>query len=67
MAMNTQQTKNSLKKNDGSLDQLVSENADLESLTDQELKLTDDDIELTDEKLEEVAAGGFLTFINPQV
>ncbi|NEQ81615.1 MAG: hypothetical protein F6K26_15565 [Moorea sp. SIO2I5] len=67
MAMNTQQTKNSLKKNDGSIDQLVSENADFESLTDQELKLTDDDIELTDEKLEEVPAGGLLGFINPSV
>lgn len=65
MAMNTQQTRNSIKKNDGSLDQLVSENADFESLTDQELKLTDDDLELTDEKLEELPAGGFSGFFTP--
>ncbi|WP_267876570.1 hypothetical protein [Moorena producens] len=36
----------------------MSENADLRSLTDQELKLTDDDLELTDDNLEE-AVGGF--------
>ncbi|AOX00503.1 hypothetical protein BJP34_14490 [Moorena producens PAL-8-15-08-1] len=58
MAMNTQPTKNSINKNNGSTDQLVSENADLRSLTDQELKLTDDDLELTDDNLEE-AVGGF--------
>ncbi|NEO73604.1 hypothetical protein [Moorena sp. SIO3H5] len=62
--MNNQKNKNSLKKNDGSTDQLVSENTDFESQTDQELKLTDDNLELTDENLEEVAAGGFLGFFN---
>ncbi|NEQ86356.1 MAG: hypothetical protein F6K26_41690 [Moorea sp. SIO2I5] len=48
-----------MKKNNGSTDQLVSENADLRSLTDQEIKLTDDDLELTDEKLEEAVGGYF--------
>ncbi|NEO11979.1 hypothetical protein [Moorena sp. SIO3F7] len=59
MAMNTEQTKNSMNKNNGSTDQLVSENADLRTLTDQEIKLTDDDLELTDEKLEEAVGGYF--------
>ncbi|AOY81031.2 hypothetical protein BJP36_15090 [Moorena producens JHB] len=57
--MNNQQSRNSLKKNNESLEQLVSENADFESLTAQELKLTDDDRKLTDDDLEEVV-GGFL-------
>ena len=60
--MNTQQIKNSLKKNNGSVEQLVSENADLRSLTNQELKLTDDDLELTDDNLEEVVGGFFGSF-----
>ncbi|NEP50531.1 MAG: hypothetical protein F6K65_17650 [Moorea sp. SIO3C2] len=56
--MNTQELKNSIQKNNGSVDQLVSDNADFRSLTNQELKLTDDDLELTDDNLEE-AVGGF--------
>ncbi|NEO78950.1 hypothetical protein [Moorena sp. SIO4G3] len=55
--MNTQQIKNSLKKNNCSTDQLVSDNAGFRSLTDQELKVTDDDFELTDDNLEEVVGG----------
>ncbi|NEP50530.1 MAG: hypothetical protein F6K65_17645 [Moorea sp. SIO3C2] len=51
--------------NNGSKDQLVSENADFKSQTVQELKLTDDDLELTDEKLEELPAGGFLGYFTP--
>ncbi len=62
MAMNTEKNKNSMKKNNGSTDQLVSENADFESLTDQEKQLTDDDLELTDDNLEKVVGGGFLYF-----
>ncbi len=62
MAMNTQKTNNSMKKNNESTDQLVSENADLRSLTDQENKLTDDDLELTDDNLEE-AVGGIRFFV----
>ncbi len=57
MAMNPKKNSNSLQTNDESIDQLVSENADLESLTDQEIKLTDDDLEITDDDLEEVVGG----------
>ncbi|AOX00500.1 hypothetical protein BJP34_14475 [Moorena producens PAL-8-15-08-1] len=57
--MNTQQINNSLKKNNGSTDQLVSDKAGFKSLRDQELKLNDDDLELTDDNLEEVV-GGFM-------
>ncbi|NEO11980.1 MULTISPECIES: hypothetical protein [unclassified Moorena] len=62
MAMNTEATNNSLKKNNDSTDQLVSENSDFESLTDQENKLTDGDLELTDDNLEE-AVGGIRFFV----
>ena len=60
--MTTQQIKNSIKKNNESVDQLVSENADFRSLTDQELKLNDDDLELSDDNLEQAVGGfGFFT------
>ncbi len=61
MTMNTQQINNSLKKNNCSVGELVSDNADFRSLRDQELKLNDDDLELTDDNLEEVV-GGFFGF-----
>ncbi|NEO78951.1 hypothetical protein [Moorena sp. SIO4G3] len=51
-----------MKKNNGSTDQLVSENSDFESLTDQEIQLTDDDLELSDDNLEEAVGGRFLYF-----
>ncbi|AOX00501.1 hypothetical protein BJP34_14480 [Moorena producens PAL-8-15-08-1] len=57
MAMNTEVTNNLIKKNNELTDHLGSENADFESLTNQEKQLTYDDLELTDDNLEEVVGG----------
>lgn len=62
--MNNQQTRKSVKKNNGSTDQLMSGNSDFGSLTDREVKLTDNDLEITDKNLEEVV-GGFVGFFTP--